>query len=298
MLKAAERLGVLIVEYRDAAGALRLAQTLGGDPCVEIVIISTGPAPCAQPSQAIRVLHLPSNPGFGAAANRGCEALSDSVTHLLLCNTDICLSLEDVRNLWRHAQATGWAQLSPMILSPSGVVEWDGGHLDFRRIQVVHDGLGDPPRLGADVRRTEFVTAACMLVRRDAWNDVGGMREDFFLYGEDADFSMRLGRAGLTGGVVTSTRVVHAVSGSVGRDSPVQLYLMTRNGIRLFREWSPHLWGRIACWIMLPLRLSWGLLRRRGSPRALLWILRGIVDARPKSRYHRSQGRAALMLGT
>lgn len=287
---------MLIIEYRDSASALRLAETLVADPQVETVIISTGPTACPQPFQAIRVLHLPSNPGFGAAANRGCEALSDGVTHLLVCNTDIRLTLQDVRSLWRQAQTTGWAQLSPMIVSPSGIVEWDGGHLDFIRIQVVHEGIGRPPRTKPGIRRTEFVTGACMLVRRDAWKAMGGMREDFFLYGEDADFSMRLKRGGFETGVVSNTRVLHATSGSVGRDSPLQLYLMTRNGIRLFREWSPHSWGRIACWLVVPIRLALRLLRRRGNPRSLLWILRGVVDARQNSSNSRFQGRAATVL--
>jgi len=240
----ASRLGVLIVEYRDPSGALRLAGALSTDPRLELVIISTGPTPVAALGRAVRSIHLPSNPGFGAALNRGSEALSNGVTHMLLCNTDIHLSRDAALELWECARTTGWAQLSPMIIGPAGFVEWDGGHIDFLRIQVVHEGLGHWPRPGPGVRPTTFVTGACMMVRRDAWNAVGGMKEDFFLYGEDADFSMRLRRAGLVGGVVRRVQLVHETSTAVGRDSPLQLYLMTRNGIRIFREWSPHTWDK------------------------------------------------------
>jgi len=292
-----ERLGVLIVEYRDPTGALKLARALSPDPRLEVVIISTGPTAPTALGPVVRAIHLPSNPGFGAALNRGAETLSERVGHILVCNTDIRVSLESVLRLWKYACAANWAQLSPMIIGSSGLVEWDGGHIDFVRIQVVHEGLGRPPRSGPEVRATTFVTGACMLVRRDAWKSVGGMRGDFFLYGEDADLSLRFQRAGLKSGVFRSVQVVHDTSSSVGRHSPLQLYLMTRNGIRLFREWSPHWWGRLGCWILVPLRLSFRLLRRRRSPRALLWIFRGVIDARPNSLYHRFQGRAAMVLG-
>jgi len=292
--KGGHRLGVLIVEYRDPAGALRLAEALRWDSRFEIVIISTGPTAVAAPGPGVHAIHLPSNPGFGAALNRGSEALSNRVTHMLLCNTDIHLSRDAALRLWEHARTTGWAQLSPMIIGPAGLVEWDGGHIDFLRIQVVHEGLGHWPKSGPGARPTTFVTGACMMVRRDAWNAVGGMKEDFFLYGEDADFSMRLQRAGLVGGVVRRIQLVHETSTAVGRDSPLQLYLMTRNGIRIFREWSPHFWGRLGCWVVVPTRMLWRLLRNRASLSRLVWIFRGLVDAFPTSSHRRFRGRAIV----
>src|SRR6266550_4370185 len=288
------RLGVLIVEYRDPDGALRIAAALGTDPSLEVIVISTGPSALTEPGRGVRTVHLPSNPGFGAALNRGAEALSDGVTHMLLCNTDIHLSRDAALRLWEYARTTGWAQLSPMIIGPAGLVEWDGGHIDFLWIQVVHEGLGHWPRSGPGVRPTTFVTGACMMVRRDVWKSIGGMKEDFFLYGEDVDFSMRLQRAGLIGGVVRRIQVVHETSATVGRDSPLQMYLMTRNGIRIFRDWSPHFWGRLGCWLVVPARMLWRLLRNRASLRQLAWIFKGLMDAVPASSHHRFRGRAVV----
>ena len=292
----ASRLGVLIVEYRDPSGALRLAGALSADPLLEIVIISTGPTALRRAAPGVRIIHLPSNPGFGAALNRGNEALSERVEHILMCNTDIHLGVDSVRRIWRYAMMTGWAQVSPMIVTSSGLVQWDGGHVDFRRLQIVHEGLGRLPTPGPEARATMFVTGACMLVRRDAWRAVGGIREDFFLYGEDVDLSLRFRRAGFKAGVVRCVQVVHDAGGSVGRYSPLQIYLMTRNDIRFFREWSPHLWGRLGGWVVVPLRLAWRLLRQRMGLSKLVWILRGVADARRNSRYYRFQGRGARVL--
>src|SRR6266550_6077218 len=159
------RLGVLIVEYRDPDGARRIAAALGTDPSLEVIVISTGPTALTEPGRGVRTIHLPSNPGFGAALNRGTEALSPRVSHILMCNTDIRVSVDAVFCLWKYACATEWAQLSPMIIESSGLVEWDGGHVDFVRLEVVHEGLGLPPTPGPEARATRFVTAACMLVR-------------------------------------------------------------------------------------------------------------------------------------
>jgi len=181
-----------------------------------------------------------------------------------------------------------------MLLRSSGLVEWDGGYIDFSRVKIVHQGLERLPTPGPDTLPATFVTGACMMVRRDAWNAVGGMREDLFLYHEDADFSMRVQRAGLHGGVVRCIQVVHESSGTVGRDSPLQIYLMTRNGIRFFREWSPHLWGRVASWVVVPVRILWRLVSKHRSLRGLAWILQGVLDARHGSSHHRFQGRAMV----
>ena len=296
MVDHPERLGVLIVEYRDPSGAAAIIRGLRELPDAEIVVMSTGPEPFSAAGGA-RVIHLPSNPGFGAALNRGVRLLSPGVLHFLISNTDVRCSAVGVRRLWEEAKRSGLAMVAPTIVGREGRVEWDGGRIDFARLKVIHERMGEAPRTGDVVEPTMFMTGAHVLIARSAWEAVGGMREDFFLYGEDADFSMRVRRAGLVAAVDTGVRAVHEPSSSVGRHSPLQVYLMTRNNIRFFREWSPNLWGRLLCWLAVPVRLAFQCYRRGSALRGLLpWIALGTWDARRASPRHAFEGRAAQLL--
>jgi GT2 family glycosyltransferase len=294
-----ERLGVILVEYADEAGANAILEDLGRASDLEVVVVSTGPKALRASGGVATLVHLPTNPGFGAALNVGVESLSRAVSYFVISNTDVRCSAEDLRELWGTATRSGLAVVSPTIVGPDGRVHWDGGRIDFLRLTAIHERYGRERRTEAILEPTVFVTGAFVMVRRDVWRAVGGMREDFFLYAEDADFSMRLRRGGFAARVFTGVTVVHRPSASVGRYSPLQVYLMTRNNIRFFREWSPHTWGRAACWTAVPLRLAWQVLRGARAPWKLVgWILLGVLDARRRSAHYSFKGRAARVFGS
>ncbi len=289
--------GLVIVEYQDPGGAESIVRAMRDSPDVETVVVSTGPEPFTTSRGPVQVIHLPQNPGFGAALNEGVRALPPGVLHFAVSNTDVHCSLEHLRRLRAEAQRSGIAAIAPVIVGPEGRVEWDGGSIDFLRVKIIHEHLGDAPRADGIVVPTTFLTGAFALFRRDVWESVGGMREDYFLYGEDADLSMRLLRAGWAAAVYSGVQVVHQPSRSVGRYSALQMYLMARNNIRFFREWSPGRWGRLMCWPVVPLRLAWQALNRgRERTKLLRWLAMGTWDARRSSPHLEHQGRGTALL--
>ena len=83
----------------------------------------------------------------------------------------------------------------------------------FRRSRVFDPeslGGGNATRFG---RCRSSPDASCSCDARD-WDRLGGMDEDYFLYGEDAEFSLRAGRAGLRRVIVPDAVIVHEVGGS------------------------------------------------------------------------------------
>ncbi len=60
----------------------------------------------------------------------------------------------------------------------------------------------------------DWVSGACMLVRRSAFEQVGGFDPAYFMYVEDVDLCWRLGQAGWTVGYEPAGRVVHTVGAS------------------------------------------------------------------------------------
>jgi len=64
---------------------------------------------------------------------------------------------------------------------------------------------------------TAFLNAGCLLLRRSAFEEVGGFDERFFLYGEEPDLFLKLRRFGHRALLLRETRVIHLRERSIRR---------------------------------------------------------------------------------
>ncbi|GAA4163135.1 hypothetical protein GCM10022286_23180 [Gryllotalpicola daejeonensis] len=132
--------------------------------------------------------------------------------------------------------------------------------------------LFDPESLGwwprDTVREVPVITGCLLLARRADWDRLGGMDERYFLYGEDADFSLRASAAGLRPVIVPAATIVHTVGGSTSesgreRNGRKMSMVMAGKATLLRLRWSA---GRAAAGIAL---LKTGTLVRALLERAL-----------------------------
>jgi GT2 family glycosyltransferase/lipopolysaccharide/colanic/teichoic acid biosynthesis glycosyltransferase len=65
----------------------------------------------------------------------------------------------------------------------------------------------------------DALSGSFMMVRREAYEQVGGLDEDFFMYGEDLDWCYRIQRAGWRNYYVHSTQIIHYKGESTKRSS-------------------------------------------------------------------------------
>ena len=86
------------------------------------------------------------------------------------------------------------------------------------------------------VRPTEFLQGSALLVRRDAFEQVGGFDESFFMYGEDADLCARLRDAGWGVELCSAARFVHVGGGSTGAESDRMQFELLRSWLRLIAK--------------------------------------------------------------
>lgn len=169
----------------------------------------------------LRRLDLPENLGFGAANNRAAAAARGE--RLLLLNDDAWLTTGCLERLATRLDADpglGW--VSPLLRYPDGRLHtvwvpdmgvW-GESLQKLRNRI--EGSGFNHRLLPRLLRPLFpgwLTAACALVRRRAFDEVGGFDERFFLYFEDSDLGLRLRRAGWRLAVEPRAEAVHVSAG-------------------------------------------------------------------------------------
>jgi GT2 family glycosyltransferase len=143
----------------------------------------------------------------------------------------------------RNALADGWDVVSPQIITGGAehpVVWFGGGDVDLRRGRTQHRRLGDPfaPAESLAPVACSFITGAAPMFTARAWRELGGLREDLFLYWEDADMSLRATGRGLRMAVVPGAVVWHARGGSSddGHHSSVYYFYMQRNRMLVLRE--------------------------------------------------------------
>lgn len=83
---------------------------------------------------------------------------------------------------------------------------------------------------------TNFAHGCAMLVSRKVVDKVGRFAERFFLYYEELDWSQRIKDAGYVIQYQPTASILHKESASVGRQSTLRTYYMTRNRILFIRR--------------------------------------------------------------
>jgi GT2 family glycosyltransferase len=223
-------IAVVVVTHNSAAQLEVLASSLAGELAAgdELVVVDNasgdGTAAHAR-GLGMRVLEAGANLGFAAACRRGVAATCTPL--ILLLNPDARVAPGALALLRAAADAQpSWAAWQPLVLLADGVVNTAGG--------VVHYlGIGWAGRCGEDAAtlpsatyETAFPSGAALVVRRSAWEEMDGMRDDYFLYGEDLDLGLRLWLAGRRVGVEPRARVYHDYQFDRGRR---KWFLLERN---------------------------------------------------------------------
>lgn len=147
------------------------------------------------------------NLGFGAACNQGVAAAS--TPYALLLNPDCTCTHDTATSLVAVAQQDPQSAIvAPQVLTKTGALEvsYRMGLLTWKStLKQAAQGL----------LCVEFVTGACLLLRKSAFDAVTGFDEAYFMYYEDEDLCLRLRRAGYSIVVQPAAVVQHfARSGS------------------------------------------------------------------------------------
>ena len=156
------------------------------------------------------VIEAGANPGFAAGCNRGASAASGEL--LCFLNPDTVPAPGFREAIERPlADGRGWAAWQGLVTADGGrVVNTRGGMVHFTGIAWA-GGAGEPvPADGGLEPEPGFVSGACLAIRRGEFERLGGFADQFFLYHEDVDLSLRLRLAGRRLGVEPAARVEHA----------------------------------------------------------------------------------------
>jgi N-acetylglucosaminyl-diphospho-decaprenol L-rhamnosyltransferase len=170
------------------------------------------------------VIELGANLGFAAACNRGVRVGTSEIV-VLLNNDVVCRPdfLERLVAPFRESERIG--SVAALLVRP------EDEHIESFGL-AVDPTLAGYPRLrglpaGEAQARDPVLVGPCgaaAAIRRRAWDDVGGLDEGTFSYGEDVDLAMRLRAAGWETAATADAVAIHIGSASAGARSTWQRY--------------------------------------------------------------------------
>ncbi|WP_428247148.1 glycosyltransferase family 2 protein [Ferrovibrio sp.] len=208
----------VIVVYNSGAVIEACLQSLAGID--DIVVVDNAADNRLQQRPGIRYIRNPDNLGFGCGCNTGVAAAKHDL--VLLVNPDAVLEPGAVEKLLAASQAYPEAALlMPAILTPDGSVEpsHDAGLFEKRALPKRR---GEPDPEG-DLC-ANFLSGAVLLLRKPAFDAVGGFDPNIFMYFEDDDLSLRLRQAGHALVRVNAARARHIGGGSSGPSDALQRF--------------------------------------------------------------------------
>lgn len=214
----------------------------------------------------VRFIESGGNLGYGRAVNVAASALPDGIAWILVTNPDTVFapgSIDVLRDVAESDPSIG--SVGPRILNADGTVYPSAralpslrtgiGHALFSRVwpsnpwtarylrnEVYTSGEGTPAPAG-------WLSGAAVLVRRSAFEQIGGFDPRYFMYFEDVDLGKTLGEAGWVNIYVPAASVEHAGGESTKRYSRVMLTVHHRSAYL-------YLAKKYGKWYLWPLRVA------------------------------------------
>lgn len=217
------------------------------------------------------------NKGFAAANNQGFRVANGAFVLLLNSDTVVLGDVLDrsvqylknrpevgamgcrVLNTDRSMQSTcsGYPTLSRLLMMTTG--------LD--RLSSVFDRYRLRSWLRDSERDVEVISGCYMLVRREIIENIGGLDESFFFFGEETDWCLQMRKAGWSLKFAPVGEIIHHGGGSVKKLNYRRDVMLTDATIRLHKKNGGLLRARLAFLILFLFNGS----------RALFWMLVSLV---------------------
>jgi N-acetylglucosaminyl-diphospho-decaprenol L-rhamnosyltransferase len=229
--------------------SLREARVQG----LEIIVVDNDQEEVPELPPEVRLIRTGENLGFARAVNRGIAASSGET--IVLVNPDSLLEetfFADMQAFLDAHPSVGIA--GPRILDSDGKVQLSAR----REVSVISGLLGRtsfltrlfpksslvksqfPAAVASDAPTpVDWVSGACMVVRRETVDTIGAFDERFFMYFEDADLCRRAREAGLAVYYVPTILVVHHAGGST-RSRPRAVWRLHKSAFLYHRKHGKH----------------------------------------------------------
>ncbi len=227
-MSAAPRVTIVIVSFNTRVDLARCLQAFADTPpavTFQIVVVDNASsdgsaAMVADRFPGVRLIEAGGNLGFARANNLGIRATDSEL--VLLLNSDTLVPPQALDRLVaaldrlpqagavgpRLVDGGGTAELSwGRMIAPRA--EWEQRRLMRRLAEGDHAAREHVDRLSREERAVDWVSGACLLVRRAAAEQVDLLDERYFMYTEDVDFCAALRAQGWQVVFTPAAEIIH-----------------------------------------------------------------------------------------
>lgn len=176
------------------------------------------------------------NLGFSSGNNIGIEyALERGADYVLLLNYDVQVKKDFLSPLvasLEEDKKNGIA--NPVILEGENSKIWfSGGKIDWLRMKSIHEKKEHT----RNYIESDYLCGCAMLIRSEVFRHIGLFNEDFFLYWEDVDFSIRAKKAGYKLVICPKSQIYHFEKSQEKKAN--KTYWLVLSGLIFFRKNTP-----------------------------------------------------------
>jgi GT2 family glycosyltransferase len=190
------------------------------------------------------IVDIAENIGFGGGCNAA--AAGSIARNLVFLNDDAVVHQDWLSALVRCADAMDATAVGALLLNADGTVQEAGSRVrrDAGTVQFGAGlGLDEAARLALlTPRRADYCSGASLLVRREAFETLGGFDEVFRpAYFEDVDLCFRIAAGGGAVYFAPDARVTHIGGGSTSASIRFRAFASDHAGALFARRWAQTL---------------------------------------------------------
>ncbi len=249
------KFSVVTVNYRSWPYTLRCIDSLyrTGYEDFEVVVVDNDQGVVPEIPHPVHLIRNPENVGFARACNQG--ILASDGEYVVFINPDTLVEEDFFKSLKRFFDENLRAGVAgPRIVDGEGNLQLSARkELSFvsgflgrtslltrlfpknplvRRLFPTVEKLSGP-------RAVDWISGACMILRRQTLEEVGPMDERFFMYFEDADLCRRAREAGWLVYYLPHIEVLHH-TGASSRSKPRAVWNLHKSAFLYHRKHGPH----------------------------------------------------------
>jgi GT2 family glycosyltransferase len=205
-------MSVLVVAYDTGPALVQCLDSTLADGAGEIVLVNNGKRgpeiEYAATLPRVRVVSSDANLGFGGGCNLAASMATGDV--LVFLNPDTVVvpgALGALAALARQPDV-GIASARLRLKSDPGLLNSAGSAIHLTGLGWA-TGLRDPAERVSETTEVAAASGAAMAIRRSVFENLGGFREEYFLYQEDVELSWRVHQHGLRVLITPSADVLH-----------------------------------------------------------------------------------------
>lgn len=209
---------------------------------IKEIYMQKGHVNCGHAIKNLILLELNKNVGFCKGNNIAMEqAIANGADFLLILNNDTFVTPNFLKPMVEVAEKQNDAGLIGGIICYANrpdMIWFAGGTFNsylgsYRRFDNHSISEINP----GEVIESEWISGCMMLIPKHVYINIGEFDEQYFIWSEEWDYSLRVKKAGYRMFVVSDALIYHKIGRSLGVIKPLPHYYSTRNRLLLKRKY-------------------------------------------------------------